>query len=69
MNVKTPGAGRRTGAFGNVIVGTSDTSEIAHPAAKIQTEHLRQRFNLSPAVAAVIAAHAFAVSETWRASQ
>ncbi|MCJ2023931.1 hypothetical protein [Methylobacterium sp. J-067] len=69
MNVKTPGACQRTRAFGNGVVFAADPSEIAHPASKIQTDHLRQRFNLSPAVAAVIAAHAFAVAETWRASQ
>lgn len=68
MNVKTPGAGQRARAFGNVIVGTSDGSEVAHPTAKIQTSHLRQRFNLSPALAAVIAAHAFGTPETWRAA-
>jgi len=69
MNGKTPGAGRRTGAFESVIVGTSDASDLAHPTAKIQSEHLRQRFNLSPSVAATVAALAFNVPENWRGAR
>lgn len=68
MNVKTPGAGRRTGAFGNGVVFAADPTEIAHSASKIQTDHLRRRFNLSPALAAVIASHVYDTAETWRAA-
>ena len=67
MNVKTPGACRRSGAFGNVAVGTADTSDLAHHTPEIQTARLRKHFSLSPAVAAVIAGHLYAVPEHWRA--
>jgi hypothetical protein len=65
MNVKTPASGMAR-ASGNVIVGTADTSEIAHRALEIQTTHLRRRFNLTPAVAAVVAGLAYGQADSWR---
>lgn len=65
MNVKTPGAGRRSGAFGNVAVGTADVPDLAHHTPEIQSARLRKHFKLTPAVAAVIAGHLHAVPEHW----
>jgi hypothetical protein len=42
-----------------------DLSEIAPTPLEIQTARLRARFDVSPAVAAVIAAHAFGVVDRW----
>lgn len=68
MNGRTPATGMAR-ALGNVAVGTADTSDVAHRALEIQTSHLRRRFNLSPAVAAVVAGLAFPQVDTWRAAR
>ena len=41
----------------------------ALPPTTLQARTLSHRYGLSPAVAAVIAGHAFAVSETWRTAR
>jgi hypothetical protein len=64
MNVKTPASGMAR-AFGSKAVGTAETSDLAHRTPEIQTSHMRRRFNLSPAVAAAVAAHCFSVPEHW----
>ena len=59
----TPAAGTAR-ASQNVCL-LADVLEIAPPASEIQKFHLRNRFGLSTALAAVIASHAFAVSDRW----
>ena len=63
-NEKTP-AGANGEGFQNVAVGTADGIQIAPRPLEIQTFRLRHRFGLSAAVAAVVAAHAYAVPEIW----
>ena len=66
MNGRTPAATNGEGSGRNVsLVG--DTFHVAHRTAEIQTAHLRRRFNLSPAVAAVIAGLAYGQADSWRA--
>jgi hypothetical protein len=43
----------------------NDISEIAPTPLEIQTARLRARYDFSPALAAVIAAHAFGVADRW----
>ena len=64
MNVKTPASGMAR-AFGNVAVGTADTSDLAPRTSQIQTEILRHRYRLSPAVAAVTASLLYPPREHW----
>lgn len=45
-------------------VGT-DGSEIAPTPLEIQTARLRAQYVFSPALAAVIAAHAYSVADRW----
>lgn len=42
-----------------------DHSEIAPTPLEIRTARLRARYDFSPALAAVIAAHAFGVADRW----
>lgn len=58
---RTALASRRASEFS---VGT-DNSEIAPTLLEIQTARLRARYDFSPAVAAVIASHAYAVADRW----
>ncbi|GLS74637.1 hypothetical protein GCM10007890_66550 [Methylobacterium tardum] len=64
MNVKTP-AGGTARAFGDVAVGTADTSDLAPRTSQIQIEILRHRYRLSPAVAAATAALIYPPREHW----
>jgi len=59
-------AGRRSPASGCHFAGAIDTPEIAASTQEIQTARILARFDFSPAVAAVIASHAYTVAETWR---
>ena len=68
MNARTPAGANGEGSAKSVsLVG--DTLHVAHTTPKIQTDYLRQRFALSPSVAAVIAGLAFTAPETWRAGR
>jgi hypothetical protein len=58
---RTALASRRASEFS---VGT-DGSEIAPTPLEIQTARLRTRYDFSPAVAAVIATHAYGVADRW----
>lgn len=66
MNGKTP-AGGTARAFGNVIPGRADASDLAPRPLQIQTTRLRERFGLTPAVAAATAALAYPNTDTWAA--
>lgn len=44
----------------------ADIAEYASAQSALQARTLSHRFNLSPAVAAVVAAHAFPVTDSWR---
>jgi hypothetical protein len=63
--VEARSAGKRSLASGIVAVGTADLPEVAAAAHEIQTARLRARYDFSPAVAAVIASHAYAVADRW----
>lgn len=66
MNARTPAEANGEGsAKGVSLVG--DAFDVAHRTAEIQSGRLRRRFNLTPAVAAAVAAHCYAVPESWRA--
>ncbi|GEM97452.1 hypothetical protein MRA01_19920 [Methylobacterium radiotolerans] len=58
---RTALASRRASEFS---VGT-DGSEIAPTPLEIQTARLRAQYVFSPALAAVIAAHAYSVADRW----
>lgn len=58
-------AGKRSLASGIVAVGTADLPEVPATAQEIQTARLRARYDFSPALAAVIAAHAYGVADRW----
>lgn len=65
MNARTPAAANGEGSGKNVsLVG--DSFHVAHRTAEIQTAHLRRRFNLTPAVAAVAAGLAYGQADSWR---
>lgn len=69
MNVKTPGAGRRTGAFGNSVVFAADATEIAPTPEQVQIARLRKQFDFSPALAGVVAALAYPQVDSWRGAR
>ena len=56
---------KRSLASGIVAVGTADHPEVPVTAHEIQSARLRARYNLSPALAAVIAAYAYGVADRW----
>lgn len=66
LKMKSP-AGGTAGPFGNVAVGTADAREIPLQASARQTARLRERFGLTPAVAAATAALAYPATDTWAA--
>ena len=43
----------------------NDISEVALTPLEIQTSRLRARYDFSPSLAAVIAAHAYGVADRW----
>lgn len=68
MTARTPAAANGEGS-GKSVCLAADTFQVAHRAAEIQTAHLRRRFNLSPAVAAVVAGLAYGQADCWRATR
>lgn len=65
QNVRTP-AGANGEGSGKGVCLAADPFQIAPPRLEIQKNHLRSRFGLSPAVAAVVAALAYDAPENWR---
>lgn len=51
------------------VVFAADANGYASAESVLQARTLSHRYGLSAAVAAVVAGHAYAVSETWRASR
>lgn len=67
QNDRTP-AGQGEGSGKSVgLVG--DTFQIAPHRSEIQTNRLRSRYGLTPEMAAIVAAMAYAVPEHWSARQ
>jgi len=64
QNVESRGAARRTRLSGNVC-SAADTPGNTAPTAFLQASRISQRFAFSPALAAEVAALAYAVPETW----
>lgn len=64
-NDRTPAGQGEGSGKGVSLVG--DTIQIAPHRSEIQTNHLRSRFGLTPAVASVVAALAYDAPESWRA--
>lgn len=47
------------------VARQTDASEVALSPLEIQTARLRARYDFSPSLAAVIAAHAYSVADRW----
>jgi hypothetical protein len=68
QNVRTP-ATAMARALENVAVGTADEFQIAPRTLDFQKHHLRHRYGLSAATAAVVAEMAFPRIDWWRAAR
>lgn len=53
----------------DVVSRQIDSSEATVSLPSLQAAYLAQRYNLSPAIAAVLTSHCFGRSDDWRARQ
>ena len=51
----------------DVVSRQIDSSEASASLTSLQAAYLAQRYNLSPATAAILVGHCFGVSDDWRA--